>query len=356
MKTQYERRCTLLESPHDGRGHRGREGSPRGPQARGGDFLLSSPFEDRLGCGRWLLLPFAVAGRARRSGGRTGSTRRDPGRRLAMDPASTFAPRPWGPRRPRSAEFRPSSRRVPGRLPAESPKTPRPRMTRFGDSDVFVWDEMSTSWRSFAIRLRRALARPPGACMPFGHPRSRVGTPASAPSWLGRSPRWCLAMAAPAWLVALATKRRHKPPRTPDGPLSRFLLDPWEVLREIAEWALAALRVSLVAAGVVLLLILIVMAIRRLRDRQLRASARRIRILPPPDLAGAPGSEMFWMSVHSLLRPWWRRALFGQPHLVWEVVARPEHVEISIWVPAEVPTGIVERALEAAWPGSRAID
>jgi hypothetical protein len=161
---------------------------------------------------------------------------------------------------------------------------------------------------------------------------------------------------APAWLVASATKRRHKRNKPPDGPLSRFLLDAWEVLREIAEWALAALRVSLIVAGVVLLLVLLAMVARRLRDRQLRASARRILILPPPDLAGAPGSEMFWMSLHSLLRPWWRRALFGQPHLAWEVVARPEHVEISVWVPARVPIGTVERAVEAAWPGSRAVD
>lgn len=273
-----------------------------------------------------------------------------------MDLASPLTPRVLGLGWPVLAEFPSSSGWDPAGLHAESPKKPRSRMTRFGDSLAFVWVKMSAPRRSLAIRPGRALARPPGACIPIGHPRPRVGTAARSPSWLGRSPRWCLAMAAPAWLVASATKRRHKPPRTPDGPLSRFLLDPWEVLREIAEWALAALRVSLVVAGVVLLLILIVMAMRRLRDRQLRASSRRIRILPPPDLAGAPGSEMFWMSLHSLLRPWWCRALFGQSRLAWEVMARPEHVEISVWVPAEVPTGIVERAVEAAWPGSRAID
>jgi hypothetical protein len=153
-----------------------------------------------------------------------------------------------------------------------------------------------------------------------------------------------------------AMKRRPKLIPTPTGPLSRFLEDPWEVLRAVAEWALAALRVSLLVAGVAVLLVVAAMAGRRLRERQLRASARGIRILPPPELAGAPGSEMFWMSLHSLLRPWWRRALFGQPHLAWEVVARPEHVEISMWVPAEVPTGIVERAVEASWPGARAVD
>lgn len=229
-------------------------------------------------------------------------------------------------------------------------------MTRSRDSRVFVWAEMSASWRSLAIPPGRVPASPPGSSLPFGKRRSRVRVAARACARPRRSAGSHMAVATSAWLMASATKRRPKRIRTPDGPLSRFLQDPWVVLREIAEWALVALRVSLVLAGVVLLLLLIVLATRRLRDRQLRASARRIRILPPPALAGAPGSEMFWMSLHSLLRPWWRRALAGQPHLAWEVVARPEHVEISVWVPAEVPIGIVERAVEAAWPGSRVID
>jgi hypothetical protein len=62
------------------------------------------------------------------------------------------------------------------------------------------------------------------------------------------------------------------------------------------------------------------------------------------------------MSLHSLLRPWWRRALFGQPHLAWEVVARPEQVEVGLWVPRAVPPGLVERAVDAAWPGARAVE
>ena len=149
---------------------------------------------------------------------------------------------------------------------------------------------------------------------------------------------------------------RVRPVPTPTGPLSELLEDPWELLHDVAEWALAATRVALVGAGVVLLLLGVLVALRLWRDRQLRSSARRIRILPPPDVAGAPGAEMLWMSLHAILRPWWRRLLSGQPYLAWEVVARPEHVEVAVWVPRVVPPGLVERAIDASWPGAKAVE
>jgi hypothetical protein len=272
-----------------------------------------------------------------------------------LDGSSTSSLRASGTRRSVPAGLRSSSGWVPGGLHTDSAFSPRPLPTRFGDPDVSCTGEMFATGRSPAISSGLALPRPSDRSVPSGRHRAHPGAAARACAWLGRMACSPLAI-APVWLVTSAMKRRPRRNKTPDGPLSRFLLDRWEVLREIAEWALAALRVSLIVAGVVLLVVLFVMVLRRLRDRQLRASARRIRILPPPDLAGAPGSEMFWMSLHSLLRPWWRRALFGQPHLAWEVVARPEHVEISLWMPARVPIGTVERAVEGAWPGSRAID
>jgi len=151
-------------------------------------------------------------------------------------------------------------------------------------------------------------------------------------------------------------RARVKPIPTPTGPLSEFLEDPWELLRDIAEWALLAARVALIGAGVVLLFLAIVVGFRVWRERRLRSSARRIRILPPPGVAGAPGAEMLWMSLHSVLRPWWRRLLSGQPYLAWEVVARPEHVEMAVWVPRAVPPGLVERAIDASWPGAKAVE
>ncbi|HET6776274.1 MAG TPA: hypothetical protein VFH81_00720, partial [Actinomycetota bacterium] len=149
---------------------------------------------------------------------------------------------------------------------------------------------------------------------------------------------------------------RPTPTPTPTGFLSEFLEDPWEVLRDVAEWSLAAIRLALIGAGVVLVVLAIAGACRVWRDRKVRTSARRIRILPPPGVGGAPGAEMLWMSLHSLLRPWWRRLLHGQPHLAWEVVARPEHVEVGVWVPRVVPPGLVERAIDASWPGAKAVE
>jgi hypothetical protein len=136
----------------------------------------------------------------------------------------------------------------------------------------------------------------------------------------------------------------------------RFLEDPWAVLRQVADSLIVGLRWVAAAAAVILAVAGALAAWRAWSDRRLRSSARRIRILPPPGVAGAPGAEMLWMSLHSLLRPWWRRLLSGQPYLAWEIVARPEEVEVGIWVPREVPPGLVERAVNASWPGARAVE
>ena len=45
--------------------------------------------------------------------------------------------------------------------------------------------------------------------------------------------------------------------------------------------------------------------------------------------------------------------LGGQPHLGFELRADRAGLAIAIWVPGVVPPGLVERAVEAAWPGAR---
>lgn len=114
-------------------------------------------------------------------------------------------------------------------------------------------------------------------------------------------------------------------------------LVPW-ILRAIIALALAWILLSIA---------------RRLRDRCLTKGGRRITVLPPPSAAGR-GGQSFWMGSHSLLRPAWARALLGQPYLSWEVEARGEEIAVSVWVPKSVPPGLIERAVEASWPGSRA--
>jgi hypothetical protein len=149
---------------------------------------------------------------------------------------------------------------------------------------------------------------------------------------------------------------RPKPIPTPTGPLPRFLEDPWESLRDAKEWLLGGVDVLLVPAVVLLGILAVGLAWRGWRDQGLLRSARRIRVRPPVDV-GPDGAKTLWMGLHALLRPWWRRLLWGQPHLAWEVTARPEQVEVSVWVPKVVPPGLVERAIEVAWPGARtAID
>jgi len=107
--------------------------------------------------------------------------------------------------------------------------------------------------------------------------------------------------------------------------------------------------------GVSLALVLAVVAmLRAWRKRSHAAGARRIAILPPPEVA-ANGALTLWMGLHAILRPGWRRLLSGQPHLAWEVVAEPDAVAIFLWVPRTIPPGLAERAVESAWPGARAM-
>ncbi len=148
---------------------------------------------------------------------------------------------------------------------------------------------------------------------------------------------------------------RVKPIPTPTGPLPRLIDelidDPWSAVREWLDWVPGAIRIAVVVALSLLVLLAALAAWRWWTARRVRSSARRVRVLPPPGTSGAPGAEMLWMSLHSLLRPGWRRLLSGQPHLAWEVVARPEEVEVGVWVPRKVPPGLVERAVDASWRG-----
>lgn len=128
--------------------------------------------------------------------------------------------------------------------------------------------------------------------------------------------------------------------------------DPWRVLRDLGEWVLGAARVALIGFLLVFVLLAIALAWRWWRDRALRRGARLIHISSPATVS-AEGAKTLWMGLHALLRPWWRRLLWGQPHLSWEVTSGPEHAEVAVWVPKPVPTGLVERAIEVAWPGAR---
>lgn len=145
------------------------------------------------------------------------------------------------------------------------------------------------------------------------------------------------------------------PTPMPGGPLSRFLLDPTRYGRGLLQGIIEGARDALpwlIAAAVVAVALFVTWRLYVARQRQADGAARRIKILPPPEV-DPQAARLLWMGLHALLRPWWRRVLLGQPHLAWEITAAQEDVEVSLWVPPEVPPGLVERAVEVAFPGAR---
>ncbi|MFD4636907.1 type IV secretion system DNA-binding domain-containing protein [Lentzea sp. NPDC058436] len=89
---------------------------------------------------------------------------------------------------------------------------------------------------------------------------------------------------------------------------------------------------------------------RRCHTR-LTADARMVTVLVPPQ-PDATGGAALWSHLVGLLRPAWHRALTGQPHLAFEFTFSQAGVGIRLWVPGAIPPGLVERAVEAAWPGA----
>ncbi|GLW98792.1 type IV secretion system DNA-binding domain-containing protein [Microtetraspora sp. NBRC 16547] len=89
----------------------------------------------------------------------------------------------------------------------------------------------------------------------------------------------------------------------------------------------------------------------RLRHVRLARDAWLVEISCPPqvDLAGAVA---LWSHLVGLLRPAWKRFLLGQPHIVFEYVGDAAGVRIQVWVPGCVPNGIIEKAVQSAWPGA----
>lgn len=83
----------------------------------------------------------------------------------------------------------------------------------------------------------------------------------------------------------------------------------------------------------------------------LLADARCVTVLAPPAVDPA-GGVLLWSNLVGLLRPSWRRWFTGQPHLAWEYRFTEHGVTLRLWVPGVIPPGLVERAIEAAWPGA----
>ena len=147
------------------------------------------------------------------------------------------------------------------------------------------------------------------------------------------------------------------PAPAPTGLLGRYLTHPGattaRLLHEIGH-VLAVLGTHLgPPAAMALLLATVVVAVSRRRTAAAMASgARQVTVLAPPEV-DPDGASVLWSNLVALLRPAWRRAVGGQPHLGFEVTAGPAGLGVSLWVPACVAPGLVERAVEAAWPGAQ---
>jgi hypothetical protein len=146
-------------------------------------------------------------------------------------------------------------------------------------------------------------------------------------------------------------------PTLPSGPLAHYLTHPGtETARLLHHLAHLAGHLGLTAgpavAGVALVATLTVILLRRAQARRMADGARLVTVLAPPEV-DPHGAATLWTNLVALLRPAWRRMLGGQPHLGFELTATDAGLTIAWWVPGTVPPGLVERAVEAAWPGAR---
>jgi hypothetical protein len=145
-------------------------------------------------------------------------------------------------------------------------------------------------------------------------------------------------------------------PAVPSGPLQHYLRDPGGTLHAVLDH----LRVWATGPGLVLgpalLAVVVVLVVARAWwwrrcQRALATDARLVTILPAPAVDPA-GAVALWSNLVGLLRPAWRRRATGQPHVGFEYHFTSDGVAIGLWVPGVVPPGMVERAVEAAWPGT----
>lgn len=141
-----------------------------------------------------------------------------------------------------------------------------------------------------------------------------------------------------------------------DGWLGEYLRDPAGALLALLghprDWAIS--WGPIVAPLLAIAVTGFVLGRRSWRRRchaRLVANARQVTVLAPPSVDPAGGTAL-WSHLVGLLRPAWRRWLTGQPHVACEYVFSEAGVAIRLWVPGVIPPGLVERAVEAAWPGA----
>ncbi len=168
---------------------------------------------------------------------------------------------------------------------------------------------------------------------------------------------------------ALLAPTPTRPPGTssptgPDpaaSPLGRLLLHPGATLAGWAHRIGAELGVLLHRYGLVLAIALPAftalaigawVGLARWRVARLARGARWVAVLPPP-VVEPPAAEALWANLGGLLRSHRRLWRGGRPHVAFELRWTIGGLAIGLWVPGTVAPRLVERAVEAAWPGAR---
>lgn len=145
--------------------------------------------------------------------------------------------------------------------------------------------------------------------------------------------------------------------RSPVGPLDdRQVAELLDFLRDLPTRIPELIgtygwRVAPAALGGLALVLAVRRLIGRLRHLGLAREARVIEISSPPQ-TDPEGAAVFWTHLVGLLRPAWKRRLIGQPHVSFEYVGDASGVRIQLWIPGGVPPKLVEKAIQAAWPGA----
>jgi hypothetical protein len=138
--------------------------------------------------------------------------------------------------------------------------------------------------------------------------------------------------------------------------LERLLRDPWGTLSDLLHYVVGlvggwGLRLLLVAIPLGLASLVVVLGWRRWRQQRLAAGGRLVQILVPPQVE--PGAaDALWSNLAGLLRQ--HRFPDPRPHVSFELRWTTTGVTVGLWVPGTIAPHLVERAVEAAWPGARA--
>lgn len=144
------------------------------------------------------------------------------------------------------------------------------------------------------------------------------------------------------------------PPVPVPGRIEQLVLTPHRLLDRLTNaLAAAGTTTATVLVALVAATMLLAAVMRWVRRERLARDARQVVVLCPPTM-NARAAQAFWSHLVGLLRPAWKRLLFGQPHLSFEYRVTGEGgITLAVWVPASVPPGLVERAAASAWPGAR---